>query len=69
MAGAGKRMGPHTLTPKVLLPIAGNSIVQRLVEDITHMSAENVDEISFINRFWNGISCRSSCLGRQQFCY
>jgi glucose-1-phosphate thymidylyltransferase len=49
MAGAGKRMRPHTLTtPKSLLPIAGKSIVQRLVEDIAHVSPENVDEIAFI---------------------
>lgn len=49
MAGKGKRMRPHTLTtPKPLIPIAGKSIVQRLVEDITHVSSENVDEIAFI---------------------
>lgn len=49
MAGIGKRMRPHTLTtPKPLIPIAGKSIVQRLVEDITHVSPENVDEIAFI---------------------
>jgi len=35
MAGMGKRMRPHTLTiPKPLIPIAGKSIVQRLVEDL-----------------------------------
>jgi glucose-1-phosphate thymidylyltransferase len=49
MAGMGKRMRPHTLTtPKPLIPIAGKSIVQRLVEDIAHASSEKVEEIAFI---------------------
>ena len=49
MAGMGKRMRPHTFTtPKPLLPIAGKSIVQRLVEDIVSVSNEKVDEIAFI---------------------
>ncbi len=49
MAGMGKRMRPHTLTtPKPLLPIAGKSIVQRLVEDIANACSEKVDEIVFI---------------------
>lgn len=49
MAGMGKRMRPHTLTtPKPLLPIAGKSIVQRLVEDIANACTEKVDEIVFI---------------------
>lgn len=49
MAGMGKRMRPHTLTtPKPLIPIAGKSIVQRLVEDIVNVSNEKVDEIAFI---------------------
>lgn len=49
MAGIGKRMRPHTLTvPKPLLPIAGKSIVQRLVEGISKLSHEKVDEIAFI---------------------
>lgn len=49
MAGMGKRMRPHTLTtPKPLLPIAGKPIVQRLVEDIAHVSAEPIKEIAFI---------------------
>ena len=49
MAGMGKRMRPHTLTtPKPLLPIAGKSIVQRLVEDILATSNEQVEEIAFI---------------------
>ncbi len=49
MAGMGKRMRPHTLvTPKPLLPIAGKSIVQRLVEDIAQACSEKVDEVVFI---------------------
>ena len=49
MAGMGKRMRPHTLTiPKPLIPVAGKTIVQRLVEDIVKISKEKVEEIAFI---------------------
>ena len=49
MAGMGKRMRPHTLTvPKPLIPVAGKPIVQWLVEDITRMSTEKVDEIAYV---------------------
>lgn len=49
MAGKGKRMRPHTLTvPKPLICVAGKPIVQRLVEDITKVCGEKVDEIAFI---------------------
>jgi glucose-1-phosphate thymidylyltransferase len=49
MAGMGKRMRPHTLTtPKPLIPVAGKSIVQRLVEDITKVCGQKVDEIAYI---------------------
>lgn len=49
MAGKGKRMRPHTLTvPKPLINVAGKPIVQRLVEDITKVCGEPVDEIAFI---------------------
>lgn len=49
MAGMGKRMRPHTLTvPKPLIPVAGKPIVQWLVEDITKVCKENVEEIAFI---------------------
>jgi glucose-1-phosphate thymidylyltransferase len=49
MAGRGSRLRPHTLTvPKPLIPIAGKPIVQRLVEDISRVCNENVDEIAFI---------------------
>ncbi len=49
MAGMGKRMRPHTLTvPKPLLPVAGKPIVQWLVEDITKVCKEKVEEIAFV---------------------
>ncbi|MBC7863612.1 MAG: nucleotidyltransferase [Bacteroidia bacterium] len=49
MAGMGKRMRPHTLTiPKPLIPVAGKPIVQRLVEDITKVCGEKVEQIAFI---------------------
>jgi glucose-1-phosphate thymidylyltransferase len=49
MAGMGKRMRPHTLsTPKPLLPIAGKSIVQRLVEDINNVCNNGIEEVCFI---------------------
>lgn len=45
----GKRMRPHTLTiPKPLIPIAGKPIVQRLVEDITKVCNESIDNIGFV---------------------
>lgn len=47
MAGIGKRMRPHTLTvPKPLLKIAGKSIVERLVDEVS--MADNVTEIHFV---------------------
>ncbi len=49
MAGRGSRLRPHTLTiPKPLIPVAGKPIVQRLVEDITKVCGESVEEIAFI---------------------
>lgn len=49
MAGKGKRMRPHTLTtPKPLIPIAGKSIVKRLVEDIAAMCSEPIEEVAYI---------------------
>ncbi len=49
MAGMGKRMRPHTLTiPKPLLPVAGKPIVQWLVEDITKVCKEKIEEIAFV---------------------
>jgi len=49
MAGMGKRMRPHTLTtPKPLIPVAGKSIVQSLVEDLVAVCKEKVDEIGFV---------------------
>ncbi len=49
MAGMGKRMRPHTLTtPKPLIPVAGKSIVQRLVEGLAAMCSEKITEVAFI---------------------
>ncbi len=42
-------MRPHTLTtPKPMLPIAGKSIVQRLVEDIAAVCTEDIEEVAFV---------------------
>lgn len=49
MAGKGKRLRPHTLTvPKPLIPIAGKPIVQRLVEDISAVTPEPIENIGFV---------------------
>lgn len=49
MAGKGKRMRPHTLTTaKPLIPVAGKPVVQRLVEDITRVCGQKVQEIAFV---------------------
>lgn len=49
MAGKGKRMRPHTLTvPKPLINVAGKPIVQRLVEDITKVCGQKVEEIAYV---------------------
>jgi len=49
MAGIGKRMRPHTLTvPKPLIKIAGKPIVFRLVEDISKICKDTIEEIAFI---------------------
>ncbi len=45
----GKRMRPHTLSiPKPLIPVAGKPIVKRLVEDISRVCMQHIEEISFI---------------------
>jgi len=49
MAGMGTRLRPHTLTtPKPLLPVAGKSIVQRLIEEAGSVLDTKIDEIAFI---------------------
>ena len=49
MAGRGSRLRPHTLTiPKPLIPIAGKPIVQRLVEEISHVIKLKIEEIAFV---------------------
>ncbi len=51
MAGWGSRLRPHTLTvPKPMLKIAGKSIVERLVENISQTVDEKIEEIAFIIR-------------------
>ncbi len=49
MAGEGKRMRPHTFTtPKPLIPIAGRSIVERLVSQIASMTDEPIEEVAYV---------------------
>ena len=49
MAGRGSRLRPHTLTiPKPLIPVAGKSIVHRLVEDIAKILKQPIEEVAFI---------------------
>ena len=49
MAGKGKRLLPHTLTiPKPLIPIAGKSIVKRLLEEINTLYRGPIGNIGFI---------------------
>ena len=49
MAGRGSRLRPHTLTvPKPLIKVGGKPIVHRLVEDISKMCEEKIDEVAFV---------------------
>ena len=49
MAGRGSRLRPHTLTvPKPLIKVGGKPIVHRLVEDISKMCKEKMDEVAFV---------------------
>lgn len=51
MAGWGSRLRPHTLTvPKPMLKIAGKSIVERLISNISSTVESNIESISFIIR-------------------
>jgi glucose-1-phosphate thymidylyltransferase len=51
MAGWGSRLRPHTLTvPKPMLKIAGKSIVERLISNISKTVDGQIDEIAFIIR-------------------
>lgn len=53
MAGMGKRMRPHTLTvPKPLLPVAGKPIVHWLIEDISAVCGEPIEEIGFVTGYF-----------------
>lgn len=49
MAGKGTRLRPHShTTPKPLLPVAGISIVERIVQTFSRTIDRQVDEIVFI---------------------
>ena len=49
MAGQGKRVRPHTLTtPKPLLPIAGQPMVTRLIEEIGAACNTPIQTIGFV---------------------
>ncbi len=49
MAGQGKRLRPHTLNkPKALLPIAGKTVIQRIIEEIHNSINKKIDNIGFI---------------------
>ena len=51
MAGWGSRLRPHTLTvPKPMLKIAGKSIVERLISNISNTLESPLESISFIIR-------------------
>lgn len=64
MAGWGSRLRPHTLTvPKPMLPIAGKSIVQRLVEGLVHSTHQKIDDIVFIIRQDFGKAIETELLG------
>jgi glucose-1-phosphate thymidylyltransferase len=51
MAGWGSRLRPHTLTvPKPMLKIAGKSIVERLISNISSTVESKLESITFIIR-------------------
>jgi glucose-1-phosphate thymidylyltransferase len=51
MAGWGSRLRPHTLTvPKPMLKIAGKSIVERLISNISNTVESKIESITFIIR-------------------
>ena len=70
MAGMGKRMRPHTLTvPKPLIRIAGKPIVQRLVEQISPMLREPVEEVGFvIGDFGREVEAKTPGNSRSHWC-
>jgi glucose-1-phosphate thymidylyltransferase len=49
MAGKGTRLRPHShTTPKPLLPVAGSTIIERIVETFSRTVNRQIEEIAFI---------------------
>lgn len=49
MAGKGTRLRPHShTTPKPLLPVAGTTIIERIVETFSRTVNRQIEEIAFI---------------------
>ena len=49
MAGRGSRLRPHSLTvPKPMLSVAGSPIVAQLVNEITRVVAQPIEEVAYI---------------------
>ncbi len=50
MAGRGSRLRPQTHTvPKPLLPLAGQTLVQRIVREVAQAVAEPIERVSFVS--------------------
>jgi glucose-1-phosphate thymidylyltransferase len=63
MAGWGSRLRPHTLTvPKPMLKIAGKSIVERLISNISNTIESPLESISFIIREDFGVDIENQLL-------
>ena len=49
MAGRGSRLRPHSLTvPKPMLSVAGSPIVAQLINEITRVVAQPIEEVAYI---------------------
>ena len=49
MAGRGSRLRPHSLTiPKPMLPVAGSPIVAQLVNEISRVVAQPIEEVAYV---------------------
>ena len=75
MAGKGKRMRPHTLTtPKPFIPIAGQPIVKRLVQEIAQLYPGAIAHIGFVvQSLTPGMQAQlqaiAQSIGAQAHCY